>query len=117
VGITCSGPGIVKRGELIQVQYEIDATGALTVGLGAEIYDTDGGSHANGDGDNHQLRVNEGTTPGTRSVRIPADLEPGTGTYELALEVWPANKIGQGEALVDQPCVVDGRNDGLLTVT
>jgi hypothetical protein len=58
--------------------------------------------YSTGTGDLDVFDLSAGNTIKDRSVPIPANLP--AGTYELAAEIWPSNKIGVANDLTDATC-------------
>ncbi|WP_426513155.1 hypothetical protein ACPPVO_22515 [Dactylosporangium sp. McL0621] len=102
VSVACGAPTSARPGQTITLTYGFNAAGPIVVGLGAGLYDTAGGDHANGDGDVDEASLAVGGTVKTRPFTVPPGLTP--GTYELVAEVWPANQIGEGETLAEGAC-------------
>jgi hypothetical protein len=101
--VTCNAQGNLRPGQTITLVYNIDATGAVKVGLGAGYYDTGGDDHSTGDGDVDALQLHAGQTRTSRPFTVPTGLP--RGRYELVCEIWPANSIGSEgvETLAEDP--------------
>ncbi|HEX8860563.1 MAG TPA: hypothetical protein VGC06_16020 [Actinomycetes bacterium] len=102
--VACALPEHVSPGETITLVYGIDAPKPMHVGLGAGVYDGKGHDHSTGLGDVDDLALAAGATHQTRPVEIPDSLP--SGRYEVAIELWPANQIGEdgADTLADRPC-------------
>jgi hypothetical protein len=72
--------------------------------LGAGVYDENRHDHSTGLGDIDDLALAAGPIHRTREVEIPDDLP--RGRYELSIELWPPNQIGDDavDTLADTPC-------------
>jgi hypothetical protein len=93
ISATCSlSNKTITRGELVRLTYTIDSSSAVSVGLGAGIYNNQSIDESTGYGDVDSYSLRAGSNTYTRPVPIPSNLKP--GLYEIDGEIWPANEVG-----------------------
>lgn len=92
----------MTRGSTFTLTYKLTAKAAVTLALGAALYDESGADQADGTGDEDAVAFPAGTTSQTRQVLLPNSLVP--GAYEVDGELWPPGTIGDGEPIKAGAC-------------
>jgi hypothetical protein len=86
----------------VTVTYTITSKAEGRADLGAEVYDGNGDSHADGFGDLDSYLIKADTQVVPRPMHIPAKLA--SGDYEVSGEIWLEGKKGTGDTITDATC-------------